>query len=127
MKIPSQTIGVLGEDIACKYLQKKGYIIIERNFQNTRGYKYGEIDIIAQYENRLVFVEVKTRLVKKDEIIIPEENISPTKLRHLETIASTYLGLHKLWKKEYRFDALSILLDLSVKNAKVRHLENIFF
>jgi putative endonuclease len=120
-------IGTLGEDLACTYLQRKGYTITERNFQNKKGYKYGEIDIIATQSNEIVFVEVKTRLVKKYETIMPEENISPKKLKNLEKIASTYLTVKKLWNAKYRFDAISILLDLHVKSAKVKHLENIFF
>lgn len=127
MKPSIRSVGNLGETLACKYLERKGYSIQERNFQNTKGYKYGEIDIIAMQGKALVFVEVKTRLVKKGEILIPEENISSNKLRNLEKIASTYLSLKKLWNTNYRFDAISILLDLPAKKAKVKHLENIFF
>ncbi|MDD5083881.1 MAG: YraN family protein [Candidatus Moranbacteria bacterium] len=123
----SQSVGTLGESIACTYLQRKGYAIVERNFQNTKGYKYGEIDIIALQGEIIIFVEVKTRIARSSDTVLPEENISPQKLRHLEKIASTYLTIKKLWKKEYRFDALSILIDPHTKNAKVRHLEHIFF
>lgn len=127
MKTPTQNIGVLGETLACTYLQRKGYRVIERNFQNKKGYKYGEIDIIAIQGDVIVFVEVKTRLMKKGEVIIPEENISPSKLKNIEKIASTYLNVKKLWSASYRFDALSILLDLTGRIAKVKHLEDIFF
>lgn len=127
MTIHSKRTGTLGETIACTYLQRKGYTIVERNFQNTKGYKYGEIDIIATQESMIVFIEVKTRLMRMGEALIPEENISTKKLSHLERIASTYLTTKKLWNVEHRFDAISILLDLHLKKAQVRHLENIFF
>lgn len=127
MKTSDQKIGILGEALACKYLQRKGYVLIEKNFQNTKGYKYGEIDIIAQKEKTLIFIEVKTRVAQKNTVIIPEENISPNKLRNLEKIASTYISMKRLWHMNYRFDAVSILLYLDDKKAKVRHLENIFF
>lgn len=127
MKRSIRSIGMLGESLACKYLEEKGYGIRDRNFQNAKGYKYGEIDIVAIKDDLLVFVEVKTRLAKKGETIIPEENISPSKLRNLEKIASTYLNVKNVWNMPYRFDAVSILLDLQEKSAKVRHLENIFF
>jgi putative endonuclease len=127
MTIPVQNVGVLGETLACTYLQRKGYGISERNFQNTKGYKYGEIDIVATQGNIIVFIEVKTRLTRKGELIIPEENISPKKLKNLEKIASTYLTVRKLWAMEYRFDAISVLLDLHLKKAKIKHLEHIFF
>jgi putative endonuclease len=127
MTMLSNKTGVLGETLACTYLQRKGYTILERNFQNTKGYKYGEIDIIATQEKVIVFVEVKTRLIKKGEVIIPEENISPKKLSNLEKIAATYLSIKKLRNADCRFDAIAILLNIPLKKAQVRHLENIFF
>ncbi len=75
----------------------------------------------------LVFIEVKTRLMKKDEYILPEENISPKKLQSIEKIATLYLTMKHIRDKEYRFDAVSILLDPYTRKAKIRHLENIFF
>jgi putative endonuclease len=50
-----QKIGKLGEDVACKYLEKKGYVILERNY--TR--KWGEIDIVSCETERIHFIEVK--------------------------------------------------------------------
>ena len=126
MTQPIQKTGILGEALACKYLQRKGYQIIERNFQNNKGYKYGEIDIIATIHNKIVFVEVKTRRVKGNAIVIPEENISVKKLQNIEKTASTYLHMKKLWNVEHRFDALSVFLDLSSKKAQIKHMENIF-
>lgn len=123
---PLKNTGSIGESLACTYLKRKGYIIKGVNFQNTKGYKYGEIDIIAQKKNKIVFVEVKTRIAKKGKIILPEENISFSKLRNLEKIASTYIRVHNLWDAQCGFDALSILIDNETKTAKIRHLEDIF-
>ena len=53
----TQISGKLGEDAACKYLKKQNYQILERNYRK----RYGEIDIIAQKSNKLIFAEVKTR------------------------------------------------------------------
>ena len=61
MKSKKRTIGDFGEEIALKYLEKKGYQILDRNFLKH----YGEIDIIAIKNDILTFVEVKTR--KNDE------------------------------------------------------------
>lgn len=127
MQTPRQSIGILGENIACTYLLQKGYSIIERNFQNTKGYKYGEIDIIAQHENKIIFVEVKTRKASTKSSTLPEENISPTKVRNLEKIATTYIQIHNLWNVAYRFDALAIVIHIDTKVAKVKHIEDIFF
>jgi putative endonuclease len=127
MFLSSQQLGKLGEDIACTYLKRKGYILLDRNFQNTHGYKYGEIDIVARDQKTVVFAEVKTRLSQGSETIFPEENISPGKLRHLEHIADTYLRVKKLDACSYRFDAIAIVYDVGKRHARVRHFEYIFF
>ena len=69
--------GNYGEDLACKYLRKIGYDILERNYR-IRG---GEIDIIARDKEFLVFVEVKTRFTH--EYGLPVESVTPWKIRYL--------------------------------------------
>ena len=69
--------GNLGENIACKYLEKDGYRIITRNFNCF----YGEIDIIAIKNSELIFIEVKTRC--QNEYGQPIEAINFEKLKHL--------------------------------------------
>ena len=54
----NKTTGNAGEDLACRYLEKNGYEILERNKHYSR---FCEIDIIAKHKNTVVFVEVKTR------------------------------------------------------------------
>jgi putative endonuclease len=121
-----KTVGQMGEDIACRYLKKKGYKIIERNFRNKFGRQMGEIDIIAKTGEEIVFVEVKTREMERYSQTLPEENINRDKLHKLNKISTVYIRKNNLWNKTYHFDAISIWLDKSGKNAKVRHLENIF-
>ncbi len=124
----TKSTGNLGESLACTYLERKGYAVLERNFQNAKGYKYGEIDIIASFQGTIVFVEVKTRRTKKhDDEILPEENISPQKLKCIERTAVAYLDARKIRQAEYRFDAVAIVINESLKKARVRHIENIFF
>ena len=119
------SLGQLGENLGCRYLKEKGYRILETNYKNTRGYRLGEIDIIAQKDEALVFVEVKTRLIKPEETL-PEENITFQKLKKLERIAAHYLRIHQLKAKPYYFDALSILFNPATKTASIKHLEHIF-
>lgn len=76
--------GKYGEDLACEFLKKKGYKIIERNFR-IRG---GEIDVIALDGKTLVYIEVKTR--SSHRFGLPEESITPWKLRFLERSAKFY-------------------------------------
>lgn len=120
-------IGKIGEKVAASFLYKKGYKILGTNYQNSRGRRLGEIDIIAQEKSsgEIVFVEVKTREYGKWKDTLPEENITRAKLRKLEKIANAYLLTHQLREKPYRFDAISIWLDLSLKIAKVKHLKSI--
>ncbi len=116
--------GDLGEKIAIKFLKNKKYKIVETNFKNKTGRMLGEIDIIAQdiQANELVFVEVKTREYNKFKDTLPEENITSMKLKKLVRVANFYLQNKKLTAAQYRFDAISVWLDLKSKKAKVKHI-----
>lgn len=120
-----RSFGDKGERIAVRYLTNKGYEIIGTNYQNTLGRRLGEIDIIAKDKDELVFVEVKTREMKKYQDTLPEENITYGKLRKLGKIANLYLKQHCLEKIDYRFDAVSVWLDLGEKRAKIKHIDHL--
>ena len=119
-------IGVKGEEVATDYLKRKGYKIIEKNYTNNLGRQLGEIDIIAKEKDAFVFVEVKTRNLKNYSETLPEENITQSKLRKLSKIANQYLYTNKLLEKPYRFDAISVWLDIENNLAKVKHIESIY-
>lgn len=117
MFIPSP-IARLGEDIACKYLAKKGYKVIERNFRKG----YGEIDIVSIHDNVLVFIEVKTRTSKLYGGAI--EAISYQKLKKLIRTCEYYKMLHPSFPESMRIDA--VLIDLDNNEPKnINHIENI--
>lgn len=117
MYIPSP-VARLGEEIASRYLIKKGYKIIDRNFRKG----YGEIDIIATFQNTLVFVEVKTRTTELYGGAI--EAISYSKLRKLTRTCEYYKMLHPKLPQALRIDA--ILIDLENGEPKnTQHIENI--
>jgi len=124
-KKEEKSLGQIGEDAAAKYLKRKGYKILERNFKNQVGRQVGEIDIVAKNGKEIVFVEVKTR-VSEDDALLPEENITPRKLKRIARAANTYIKIKKLWDCPFHFDAISVLYDDENKKAQVRHLENIF-
>lgn len=119
--------GNLGEKIAANFLKKKGWKIIELNYRNNFGRQIGEIDIIAKdYANKeIVFVEVKTRDNLKYSHTIPEENITPKKLRKLEKIANSYLQKNNLLMDNYRFDAISVWLDKTQNKARIKHISHL--
>lgn len=124
MKIVNPT-AKLGEDNACKYLQKNGFKIIERNFRKG----YGEIDIIAidssesPKEKVLVFIEVKTR--KSNSFGSPLEAITPWKLKSLIRAAQFYKLIHPSLPDSMRIDAISVSLSSNNDVEKIEHIKNI--
>mgnify|MGYP002711253805 FL=1 len=117
MKSSNRELGTHGEDLACKFLEKNGYKIIERNKSFS---KFCEIDIIAQIKNTLVFVEVKTR--KTNSFGSPLEAITKTKYSHIRQGALTYLGENSKKFSNFRIDAIGITLEPKVE---IKHLQNI--
>lgn len=125
--LPGDSLGVTGEKLGCRYLEQKGYKVLETNFQNPQGRRLGEIDIIARLGRKIIFVEVKTRASNGLVFGLPEENIDRRKLHKLEKIAAYYLRKNRLLEREYGFDALAVLYDEGKKSAHIRHLEDIFY
>ena len=112
-------LGKRGEDIAIKFLKEKGYKIIERNYRCPMG----EVDVVAEDKETLVFVEVKTRT--STNFGLPEEAISYRKKQHLSRIASFYLIYHKIKEANCRFDVVSILME-SDKIKDIHLIKNAF-
>ncbi len=111
----NREFGQRGEDIACEYLKKNKYEIIERNKHFS---KLCEIDIIAKYKDTYVFVEVKTR--KTNSFGTPLEAITKTKYNNIKTGVLSYLAENKI--KKYRIDAIGITLE---PETKIQHLKNV--
>lgn len=111
----NRDFGNKGEDLACEYLVKNGYEIIERNKHFS---KLCEIDIIAKFKNRVVFVEVKTR--RTNSFGTPLEAITRTKYNNIKTGVLSYLQENKI--KNYQIDVIGITLEPELK---IEHLKNI--
>ena len=109
--------GSKGEDLACEYLTKNGYEIIERNVHFSR---FCEIDIIAKQKDTLVFVEVKTR--KNNDFGAPLEAITQTKLNNIKTGVFSYLQSASHKYKNFRIDVIGITLQPALK---IDHLKSI--
>jgi len=125
MLLTKSIIGQTGEKAAAQYLKNLGYKILALNYKNDSGRRLGELDIIAQQNDELVFVEVKTREYNKYGNTLPEENITPTKIHKMARIASSYLNQKGWQDHDYRFDAISVWLDLERKTAKIKHIKNL--
>ena len=110
--------GTQGEDAAVGYLARKGYRILERNFRFDRG----EIDIVAEDHNQLVFVEVKAR--RSTIFGDPEEAITEAKCRQLRKVAEGYLFEHNLDDQNCRFDVVAVEYESNVP--VIRHIEDAF-
>jgi len=111
----NRKFGDAGEDLACRYLEKQGYEILERNKHYS---KFCEIDIIAKFKKTVVFVEVKTR--KTDSFGTPLEAITKTKYENIKKGVQFYLSENRI--KDHRIDVIGITLKPEVN---IVHLKNI--
>ncbi|MBI4385039.1 MAG: YraN family protein [Nitrospinae bacterium] len=96
-------LGKDGESAAASYLKKRGYRILEKNFRTAAG----EIDIIAEHERTVVFIEVKTR--SDGEFGHPSLAVTSAKRKKLAVLAKSFLARHKIEGRDCRFDVVSIV------------------
>ncbi len=96
-------IGKHGEDLAVKYLEDQGLIILERNFRNGR---FGEIDIISKENNVLIFIEVKA--FARSGMLRPAAAVTPNKQEKIKQAAQRYLFEQRLRAVPCRFDVIEI-------------------
>lgn len=118
MKAKNLRLGHEGEKKAAKFLQKKGYELIKRNYR-TSGI---EIDIIARKNNILCFVEVKTR--KSENFGFPEEYVDFKKIKKLILGAKLFSTKKTYEKSKIRFDVISIIY--SNNKFKINHIKDAF-
>lgn len=109
--------GKAGEDFAEKYFSKLGYKVL-RNFRS----RFGEIDLIAENEEYILFVEVKTR--KSDSMTMPKEAVNFTKQKKIIATAKYYLLRHKS-EKQPRFDVFEVF-QIKGRIYKFNHIESAF-
>ncbi len=102
---PRQRTGRLGEALARKHLEDKGYVIAGTNHRCPSG----EIDIIAERDQTLAFVEVRTR--RGPAMGSPEESITPRKQAHMVAAAQEYLQANALEERHWRIDVVAVELD----------------
>ncbi len=114
----TKNIGDAGERLAQEHLEKLGYKILAKNWKYSR---IGEIDIIAQDKNTIIFVEVKFRRSKTFGSAI--ESITPKKLEKIYQSALFYLQKNSLECKNYRIDVIAI--DKTENGYKTEHFKNI--
>ncbi len=131
-----QKIGEQGEEVATKFLVKHGFSIIDRNYTK----KWGEIDIVAEKDNKLFFVEVKSVTCvtlpdvsretspggASNDSYRPEDNMHPWKLKRLSRTIQTYLLSECVPEdKEWQVDLLVVYLNMETHQARVKVVNDI--
>jgi len=146
----SQKTGLIGEEIACKFLMKHGFKIIERNYTK----KWGEIDIIAFKNSKYRLIEVKSMsaavhnnrekkldvshgTTKRDSsgvskrqtirhvVIDPIENMTRNKIRRIKRAIQTYVSTRNINDNSWQFDFIAVFIDRMNKKARVEHIEDL--
>jgi putative endonuclease len=126
-KTQKQVTGTLGEDLACRFLMKHGFEIVERNYWQ----KCGEIDIIAKNKGILHFIEVKSVSCENinnvsDNGYRPEDNLHSWKLERLSKTIQVYLNNKSVSDEtNWKFDVVTVYIDTENKVSRVNFLENI--
>ena len=110
--------GNLAEKLAVAFLEEKGYKIIVKNFR----YQKAEIDIIAEFKNLIIIVEVKAR--GSDIFMEPQEAVTKKKIKSVVMVADFFMKDRNL-DQDVRFDIISVLPDHKGK-LQITHLEDAF-
>ncbi len=110
-------IGKIGEQTACNYLLDKGYKILATNVV----YNHKELDIIAKKDNKIIFVEVKTR--SSLEFELPKEAVTIKKQKNIVSVADAYLQENNI-EEESQFDIISVYAKGTPKI--LEHIEGAF-
>lgn len=114
-----QSTGKLGEDLATVELWHQGYVILARRYRT----RYGEIDIVAQDGETLVFVEVKAR--RTDRFGTAAESITPWKQRRIAAMALDYLAWSGRTESLCRFDVVAID-GVATDRVTIQHIKDAF-
>ncbi|MFD3156545.1 YraN family protein [Haloimpatiens sp. FM7330] len=116
----NKDIGNYGESLAQEYLKKMGYIILDKNFRC----KLGELDLIGKDDTFIAFIEVKTRY--SNLYGYPCEAVTKSKQFRIYKIAQLYILKKKLFKCNFRFDVVEIILNKNDEKPSIRLIKNAF-
>lgn len=118
MPTPRMKLGTRGETVARRLLERKGYIIREANYRCP----WGEVDLVTQQGDQLVFVEVRSR--RGRAFGSPEESVTEAKVQRLTAASQHYLQQHGLEDSAWRIDLVAIQFTRGFRLLEVRHLEH---
>jgi len=124
---PRRTLGQLGESLAARHLQARGYEVIDRNFRT----RFGELDLVVRDARSLVFCEVKTRIVRvAPSPFGPFAAVGPKKQQRVRAMAREWLAARAARSgprpEGLRFDAIGVSFDVGGRLVGIEHLEDAF-
>lgn len=123
LRNPTESVGAYGERIAAIFLERQGYLVLEKSYR----LKAGEIDVIAVWQRRVVvFVEVKTWAECRDNIGGPSDAVDAAKQEKISKTAMTYMKRHRLLESAGRADVIEVVLGNKPGRPAIRHFENAF-
>lgn len=125
----SQKTGRLGEDVAVRFLERKGYQILDRNFQRkVCRFLKSEIDIVAKKEEVVVFVEVKTLRkndFQEDGGFFPEEKVNFRKKQKIIRTAQEWLLKKRIpLESKWQIDVIAVEIGRQTRKVRIHHFEN---
>jgi putative endonuclease len=115
---PPHALGRWGEDRAARFLQRRGWTLLARNYRFGRR----EVDLVVRQGRLVAFVEVKTRAGVGYGP--PQEAITALKRREIEAVARHFLTCHGLGEADVRFDAVAITVRRDGRVVEVEHVED---
>ena len=124
-------VGPLGEELVVRFLMKRGFKILDRNFRR----KWGELDVVAEQNGNIHFIEVKAFQhndalygvsTETHDSLRPEDNVHPQKLKRLGRAVQTYLmARHVSDETPWQFDVVTVHINTHTKQARVKLLEDL--
>lgn len=112
--------GRAAEEAAASYMEQQGWLIVERNWTC----RSGELDIIAEKEGILLFVEVRSR--SGTGYGLPAESIDGRKIQQVRRTAEVYLHRFGISDRQIRFDAVAVMLGRNLEIRSLEHIEDAF-
>lgn len=112
------TLGQVGEALAARELERRGYHLLERNWRCP----IGEIDLVAEKEGALVFVEVRTR--RGSQRGTPLESVTPAKQAKLIELAQTYCQERAVGDRDWRIDVVAVEMSPRGRLLRIDVVEN---
>ncbi|MBE3595490.1 MAG: YraN family protein [Hydrogenibacillus sp.] len=115
-----RAVGREGEALALAYLSARGFVPIARNYRT----RFGEIDLIGEMDDTLVFVEVRTR--RTAAFGSGRESVTARKRAKVRRLAAAFLTERRMWSRAVRFDVVEVTLDPLSGAADIAHLPGVF-